>query len=109
MERGFIGRTPRYSFVVDAEVTEIESGAQIRGRTKQLSLLGCGMDALKLFPKGTNVKIKLSHRGAEAQVLARVVYASADLGMGFAFISVEQEDERILECWLAEYLSIPNQ
>ena len=109
MERGFVRRTPRYSVVVDVELTEIQSGAQIRGRTKQLSLLGCGLDAVKLFPKGTNVKIRFRHQGAEANVLARVVYASVELGMGFAFTSIEKEDERILEWWLAEYLSIPNQ
>ena len=108
VERGFVRRTPRYSFVVDVEVTDIQSGVQIRGRTKQLSLLGCGLEALKLFPKGTNVKIKFSHQGADAKVLARVVYASAELGMGIAFTSVEREDERILEWWLTEYLSIPN-
>jgi hypothetical protein len=94
---------------VDVEMTDVQSGVQIKGRTKQLSLLGCGIDALRLFPKGTNVKIKLTHQEAEASVLARVVYASGELGMGFAFISVEKEDQRILEWWLAEYLSIPNQ
>jgi hypothetical protein len=109
VERGFVRRTPRYSFVVDAEVTDIHSGAQIRGRTKLLSLLGCGLDALRLFPKGTNIRIRLSHQGAEANALARVVYASAELGMGIAFTSIDREDERILEWWLAEYLSIPNQ
>jgi hypothetical protein len=64
VERGFVRRTPRYCFVVDVEMTDIQSGTQIRGRTKQLSLLGCGLDALKLFPKGTNVKIELSHQSA---------------------------------------------
>ena len=95
--------------MVDVKLTDIQSGVQIRGRTKQLSLLGCGLDALKLFPKGTNVKIQFTHQGAEASVLARVVYASAELGMGFAFTSVEKEEQRILEWWLAEYLNIPNQ
>ena len=109
MEYKSVRRTPRYSFVVDIELTDIQSGVQISGRTKQLSLLGCGLDALKLFPKGTNVKIKLSHQGAEAYVLARVVYSNSELGMGIAFTSVEKEDERILELWLEENLSISNQ
>ena len=52
--------------------------------------------------------MKFSHRGAEANVQARVVYARADLGMGIVFTSVEREDERILKSWLEEYLSIPN-
>jgi hypothetical protein len=109
VERGLVRRTSRYTFVVDVEVTDIQSGAQIWGRTKQLSLLGCGVDALRLFSKGTNVSIKLSYQGAEARAVARVVYASAELGMGMAFTSLEQEDERILEWWLKEYSSIPNQ
>jgi hypothetical protein len=109
MGRGFVRRTPRYSFVVDVEITDIQSGAQIRGRTKQLSLLGCSLDAVKLFPRGANVKIRFTHQGAEANVLARVVYADAELGMGFAFTSVEKEAERILGWWLEGYLSIPNQ
>jgi hypothetical protein len=29
------------------------------------------------------------------------------MGMGFAFTSVEREHERILEGWIAEYLSVP--
>jgi len=34
---------PRYSFVADIEVTDVQSGAQIRGRVKDLSLSGCGV------------------------------------------------------------------
>jgi hypothetical protein len=109
VERAVARRTPRYSFVVDVEMADLQSGSQIRGRTKQLSVLGCGLDALRLFPKGTNVKITLTHRGAQANVLARIVYASAELGMGLAFTHIESEDERILKSWLEEYLSIPNQ
>jgi PilZ domain len=99
-------RTPRYSIVVDVEATDIQSEAQIRGRTKQLSLLGCGFDAPMLFRKGTNVRIELSHRGAAVIALARVIYASQQLGMGLAFTSVDSECERILELWIAEFMSI---
>jgi hypothetical protein len=72
-----------------------------------LSQCGCGVDTLELFPKGTRVKIKLSHQGAKVNALARIVYSSSDLGMGVAFTSVEGEDERILESWIAEFLSVP--
>ncbi len=105
MEYEVARQTPRYSFVVDVEVTDVRLGIQIRGRTKTLSLFGCGVDTSK-FAKGTTVTIKLSHRGTEVKALAKVVYSSSDLGMGVAFTSVEPEDEMILEGWIADLMSI---
>jgi hypothetical protein len=103
----FVRRTPRYSLVLDVEMTALGSEVQIRARTIMLSLYGCGVDTVKLLPKGTGVRIKLYHQGAEVNALARVIYSSSDLGMGVAFTSVEMEDQRVLECWIAEYLNIP--
>lgn len=100
-------RTPRQAVIADVELTDMQSGNQIRGRTKDLSLFGCGMESTKLFPKGTRVKIRLSHRGTEARALARVIYSKSDLGMGVVFTSVEPEDQRILEWWVAEFVCIP--
>ncbi len=109
MEYEYHRRTPRYSFVVDIELTDVQSGIQIRERTKDLSQCGCAVDTLKPFPKGTHVRIKLSHEGADVAALARVAYARPELGMGVVFTSVEPEDERILEGWIAELMSIPIQ
>jgi hypothetical protein len=103
----FARRTLRYSFVIDVELTDVQSGIQIKARTKQLSLFGCGVDALRLFPKGTNVRIRLFHSGADVNALARVVYANPKLGMGMAFTKVDRENERILEWWITELMSIP--
>ena len=100
---------PRYPILGDIELTDVQSGIQIRGRTKDLSLFGCGVDALKHFPRGTSVRIKLSHGSAGVAALGRVVYASPELGMGVVFSSVEQESERILGGWIAELMSIPIQ
>jgi hypothetical protein len=99
-------RVPRYPLAVDIEVTDIESDVQIRGRTNTLSRFGCGVDAEQLLPKGTRVRIKLTHKGTEVKALARIVYSSSDLGMGLAFTIVERQDEVILEWWVAESMSI---
>jgi PilZ domain len=101
-------RTPRYPLVVDIELTDVNSNIQIRAQTKVLSLCGCGVETAKLFPKGTSVRIKLSHQGTDVRALARVVYATQDLGMGIAFINVDREDEQILEWWIAELVSVPS-
>jgi hypothetical protein len=103
----FVRRTPRYSLVLDIELTALGSEVKIRARTKMLSLYGCGVDTEKLLAKGTGVRIKLHHQGAEVNALARVIYSTTDLGMGVAFTSVEMEDQQVLACWIAEYLSIP--
>jgi HPt (histidine-containing phosphotransfer) domain-containing protein len=101
--------TPRYSFVVDIELTDVQSGSQIRGQTKNLCLFGCGVDTLHLIPTGTSLTIKLSHEGASVAALARVVYARADLGLGIVFTGIEPEDERILAGWISELASIRSQ
>ena len=97
---------PRYSFVVDIEVTDLRSEIHIWGQTIDLSLFGCGVNTLKPFPKGTRVRIKLSYGGADVAALARVVYARPDLGMGVVFTSVEPEAERILGGWIVALMSI---
>ena len=101
--------TPRYSLIVDAEITDAESNIQVKARTKMLSLHGCGLESLNLFRKGVTVRIRLSHRGAEVKALARIVYASSNLGTGVAFTDIDQEDAQILERWLEEFMSIPIQ
>jgi hypothetical protein len=99
-------RTPRYPLAVHVEVTDIQSGVQIRGKTNTLSLFGCGVDVVELLPQGTSVQLKLSHKGAEVKALARIVYASSDLGMGLAFTNIERQDEVVLEWWITEFMSI---
>lgn len=107
MDSELVRRTPRYSLVIDVEMTDERSGIQIKARTKMLSLFGCGVDTVKVLPPGTNVRIKLLQGGAEVKALGRVVYSSATLGMGVVFTNIEQEDEHILQSWISEYLSIP--
>lgn len=106
MEFDCCRRAPRYPLAVDIEVSDIESDVQTRGRTNTLSRFGCGVDAQLLLPKGTRVRIKLSHKGMEVKALAKIVYSSSDLGMGLAFTIVERQDEIILEWWMVEFMSI---
>jgi len=102
-----VRRAPRYSLIVDVEMTDALSEMQIRARTKMLSVCGCGVESSMLFPRATSVRIRFLHQDAEVRALGRVVYSSSDLGMGVAFTTVEREDELILECWIADYLNIP--
>jgi len=106
MEYEIARRTPRYSFVVDVEVADLQSEIQIRERTTTLSLFGCGINTSKPFPPGTRVRVKLSHRGAEMLALGRVAYARPGVGMGVVFTTVEPEEGRVLAEWIAELASL---
>jgi PilZ domain len=100
-------RTPRYPLAVDIDVTDIQSGIQIRGRTNTLSLFGCGVDASELLSQGASVRIKMSYEGTDVKALARVIYSRSDLGMGLAFTTVEPLDKAMLEWWIVEFMSVP--
>jgi hypothetical protein len=99
--------SPQYSLAVDIEITDEYLGGRIRARTTMLSMLGCVVDTLELFPMGRSVSVKLFHRGAEVSTLGKVLYARSDLGMGLAFTIIEPEDKRILDWWVTEFVSIP--
>ena len=99
-------RTPRYYFIVDVEVTVVQSGTQIKARTKMLGLFGCGVETSSPFPRGTRVRIRLFNRDAEVNALAMVVYARSDLGMGIAFTDIERGSERVLDSWIEELMSM---
>jgi hypothetical protein len=93
---------PRYPFIVNIEVTDFQSGTQIKARTRNLSLFGCGIDTLKSFPTGTKVKVELSHGDEYMMAEARVAYASTTSGMGVVFFDIAAEYERILDRWIVQ-------
>ncbi len=99
----------RYTWAISVRLTEVSSGTEIEGQTKDLSLFGCSVTAPDLFPKGTRVRIKLCHRDAYVTGLARVAYASPQLGMGLAFTKIEGADARILDGWISDLSDSPDQ
>jgi len=94
-------RVPRYPFLVGVEVAD-ESGIQIQGQTKDLSIFGCSVDTTNPFPQGTRVKIKIAHAGQNFESFGRVAYAHPNSGMGIVFTSVEPQNDRVLEWWIAD-------
>jgi PilZ domain len=93
---------PRYRWAISVRLTDVLSGTEIDGQTKDLSLFGCSVIALHLFPTGTSVRFRLCHGDAYVTGLARVAHVSPQLGMGFAFSNIEAADERILGGWIAD-------
>ena len=100
-------RVPRYQFVADVELADVQVGIRLVARTKTLGRFGCGIDTSLQIAKGTSIRIKLYHRGAEVKALGRVVYSGSSVGMGIEFTNVDRENERILELWIEELVSTP--
>jgi hypothetical protein len=95
-------RARRYSFVTKIELTDVRSETHIEDRTSDLSLFGCYVETQRPFPQGTKLKIRIAHRGANFEALARVAYVRPSAGMGIVFTTIDPDDQLILEKWIAE-------
>ena len=92
----------RHPLVVDVEVTDLESGIHIRGRTKDLSLYGCGVSTATPFAAGTKVVLKMADKREEIVASGKVIYGRQDIGMGIVFTTVEPDAQELLEHWIDE-------
>jgi hypothetical protein len=93
---------PRHAMVLAAEVIELPRGAKLIARTSDISRTGCYIDTLNPIPQGSEVRLRITH-GTETFVsLGRVAYVSYGLGMGIAYVSVEEEQLARLDRWLSE-------
>ena len=95
-------RTQRHALVVDVEVTDPESGIQIKERTKDLSPHGCGVSTSTPFAAGTKVMLKVVHAGKEITAFGKVIYGRRDIGMGIVFTTIGPEDQKHLDDWFAD-------
>jgi hypothetical protein len=95
-------RAPRYPLAVDVELTDLQSGIEIKERTRDLSLSGCGVNTATPFSAGTKVVLKVAYRGKQIVAFGKVIYGRLDIGMGIAFTTIAPEDQKLLEDWFAE-------
>src|SRR5437667_7542442 len=93
---------PRYEFFAAAEVVPTESGARMETRVRDLSLQGCYIDTSDALPLRTVTEVRIIKGAQRFEARARVVYCRASKGMGLVFATIEPEQLRTLETWLAE-------
>jgi hypothetical protein len=93
---------PRHAMVLAAEVVELPRGAKLSARTSDISRTGCYIDTLNPIPQGSEVRLRLTHHEDTFVALGRVVYVSYGLGMGIAFVKVEDEQLARLDRWFSE-------
>ncbi len=101
-------RAPRYGINADTEVEEPETEAKVSGRTADLGLGGCYVDAVTTFPAGTNVRVRISRGGLTFEANAKVLYGKPGMGMGISFLEMGREEQALLTRWIQELSASPN-
>lgn len=95
-------RARRYPFRVNIELTDMQTETQILGHTTDLSLYGCRVKTQEPFSTGAKVWVKIAHEGANFVAAGRVAFAVLDGEMGIVFTKIEQNDQSVLDKWIAE-------
>lgn len=95
-------RSLRHRFGGAAEISDIKSKKRVLALTTDLSAFGCFIQTETPLPRGTEVAIRITHKGNAFVGFGRVVHAQPTLGMGIAFRSVTQEDQMTLDRWLSD-------
>ena len=94
-------RAKREPFLANVIVTEVETGNQIPGLIRNLSLSGCYVETAAAFSPGLNVRLIISHNGEKFRAFGKITHAAANKGMDIIFTSTLPHDEAILEGWMA--------
>jgi PilZ domain len=95
-------RNLRFPFSAEVELTESTSGAKIKGRTSDLGLGGCYIDAFNPLAVGTEAKIRIVRENESFEAHVKVVYSQVGLGMGVAFVSAQPKQFQLFQRWLLE-------
>jgi hypothetical protein len=100
-------RTPRYSFVANAEFSETTSGPRIEGRVSEIGMNGCYIVTSNPPPEGAKIFLKI-FKGAEfLDASATVAYSQPNRGMGLQFRDVNRLFLPTLQKWLLEAMNAP--
>ncbi len=95
--------SPRHEFEAVVEVIDIGQTnelIELVSVTRDLSVSGCFVKTTTPFPKGTSVRVRITHSGEDFTALGNVTDHVTAVGMGIAFTEIELIDRAILETWL---------
>ena len=93
-------RTPRYSFIAHAELSEDKSHVRLATRVSELSLYGCYLDMMNPFPSDTLITLKITAGEEIFEAHAKIIYSTPNMGAGVVFLEVDPKYQRILRHWL---------
>jgi hypothetical protein len=98
---------PRYTVVMDAQVTDLLSRSIVKVRCSDVSLSGCYLDTLNPMDPGTPIWVRLEHAMHVFEAQAKVAYMVPRLGMGVAFAEPLAADQLlVLSEWIRQAASV---
>lgn len=90
----------RHTFSATAEVVEMVSGARLSTRAADLSQGGCYLTSLNPFAIGSNVRVRIRWNGAELTCTGVVRDSKPGMGMGVAFMNLDNARKALIESWI---------
>jgi hypothetical protein len=95
-------RHPRFPFSTGGEAFEPQANVHVTGRLSDISRSGCYMDTISPFAVNAAIILTVTHEGRTFKTKAKVVYSLNGMGMGMMFTTMEPDQARVLDAWLAE-------
>jgi hypothetical protein len=92
--------TIRYPFAADAELIDLENGAQVDGVTSDISMGGCFICTSKPLNVNSRARMKLSRRNQVLEGLVIVRIVKPRVGMGVEFFDLESPNDERLVAWI---------
>jgi hypothetical protein len=89
----------RYMLSASAEVSDVKSGARLETRVGDLSITGCYLDSINPLPEGTRLRLHIRQDDAEFNGECTVRYAKFGMGMGLAFLHLDDAQKGVLQGW----------
>lgn len=94
--------TPRFSFIAEAEVTNVSDGTCVIARVSELSARGCYVDMVNPLPTGTKMRFRIRYGCSAFEAPGTVLYTHSGYGMGVLFGEMAVEYRLTLDAWLDE-------
>jgi hypothetical protein len=94
-------RAVRYPLVADAEIVNPLSHVCLKGRTSDMSLLGCFINTIFSLLAGTEIQVQLKHEGKAFIAGGAVVRSEPSMGLRVSFGNMKGAQLRLLQKWLA--------
>jgi hypothetical protein len=93
-------KAARHVLSAAAEVLDLASGVRMPARVSDLSTMGCYIDTINSFPAGTRVRVRMRRDDTELNCAAVVRNVQPGMGMGLAFVHINDWEKSTLENWI---------
>jgi hypothetical protein len=95
-------RHPRFPFSTGGEAFDPQANVRVTGRLSDISRSGCYMDTIRPFGVNAAIILAVTREGRTFKTKAKVVYSLNGMGTGMMFTTMEPDQARVLDGWLAE-------